>query len=88
MTALPGLGHPRGTERPLPGEPDDDLRLFARIEGLAGEEAALLQIPAEQRSRAQHDRLRRLSEELDRAFEALRERAHRLAGRDAAGEQN
>jgi hypothetical protein len=59
---------------PIPYE----LRLFARIEGLVGEEAALLAIPHEKRRRDQHERLRAISAELDRIWEMLRERTHRL----------
>jgi hypothetical protein len=67
--------------------PDDkaaipaDLSLFARIEGLVGEERALLAIPARDRSQPQKDRLRELGDELDRIWEALRERAERVAAR-------
>ena len=56
----------------------DELKLFARIEGLVGEEAALLAIPRKERRREERERLRAISGELDRIFEALRERAHRL----------
>jgi hypothetical protein len=56
----------------------DGLRLFARIEGLVGEEAALLAVPPAQRDQAQHDRLRAVSEELDCIWAKLRERAERL----------
>ena len=59
---------------PLP----EELKLFARIEGLVGEEAALLAIPLEERRREEHERLRAISAELDRIFETLRERSHRL----------
>ena len=56
----------------------EELRLFARIEGLVGEEAALLAIPREERKREEHERLRAISAELDRIFKTLGERAHRL----------
>jgi hypothetical protein len=59
---------------PIPKE----LELFARIEGLVGEEAALLAVPREDRNRDQHERLRAVSAELDRIWERLRERAERL----------
>jgi hypothetical protein len=59
-----------------------ELRLLARIEGLVGEEIALLKIPAQERSQEQHDRLRSIGDELDRVWEALRERAARLGHRD------
>jgi hypothetical protein len=61
-------------------EPPADLGLFARIEGLVGEERALLEIPVRERSQRQKDRLRELGEELDRILETLRTRAERLAG--------
>jgi hypothetical protein len=85
MTAFPGLGHPTGKEAPIP-EPSE-MTLAARIEGLAGEELALLAIPAHERSRAQHERLRAIADELDRAFQTLKHRAHRLGRPDAASEQ-
>jgi hypothetical protein len=85
MTAFPGIGHPRGAEESIP-EPSE-MTLAARIEGLAGEELALLAIPAKERSRAQDDRLRAITGELDRAFAALKERAHHLGRHDTANEQ-
>jgi hypothetical protein len=51
---------------------------------LCGEEAALLAIPADERSKRQRDRLRAITDDLDRAWEKLRERAERLARRDGA----
>jgi hypothetical protein len=60
---------------PIPPE----LKLFARIEGLAGEEAALLAVSREHRTQEQHERLRAISAELDRIWEHLRERAERLS---------
>jgi Protein of unknown function (DUF2630) len=63
--------------------PDDraelpaDLGLFARIEGLVGEEQALLEIPARKRSEEQKDRLRDVTTELDRIAGVLRARAAR-----------
>jgi hypothetical protein len=63
-----------------------DLKLFARIEGLVGEEAALLTIPARERGQHQHDRLREITAELDRIWEKLRERAERHGHRDAASQ--
>ena len=69
----------------LPGDKADvpaDLGLFARVEGLVGEEKALLEIPARDRSRQQRDRLRDVGAELDRIWESMRARAARLeAGR-------
>jgi hypothetical protein len=63
----------------LPGDKADvpaDLSLFARVEGLVGEEKALLEIPRP--SRQQRDRLREVGAELDHIWEALRARAGRL----------
>ena len=62
-----------------PAAPPPEEGLFARIEGLVGEEAAMLRIPAEERSLQQRERLRSIADELDRAFESLRDRARRLA---------
>jgi hypothetical protein len=59
-----------------------ELDLYARLEGLVDEEAALLKIPAAERSREQHDRLHALGTELDRLWEKLRERAERLGSSD------
>jgi Protein of unknown function (DUF2630) len=59
----------------LPGDKADvpaDLSLFARVEGLVGEEKALLEIPRP--SRQQRDRLREVGAELDHIWEALRAR--------------
>jgi hypothetical protein len=56
-----------------------DVATFARIEGLVGEEHALLRIPAGERTREQHERLHHITSELDRIFEHLRERAERIA---------
>jgi hypothetical protein len=60
--------------------PPEEEGLFARIEGLVGQEAAMLSIPAEERSHEQRERLHSIAGELDRVFEHLRERARRLAG--------
>ena len=59
---------------PIPGE----LELFARIEGLVGEEAALLAVQREHRRQKQHERLRAISDELDRIWASLGGRAERL----------
>ena len=61
-----------------------EVELFARIEGLCGEEAALLAIPAKERNQHQRDRLRAIAGELDRAWHLLRERAERLGLRDSS----
>lgn len=84
MTGFGGLEQPRGTDDFVP-EPAE-LRLFAHIEGLVGEETALLAIPAKERTREQHDRLHAITAELDRAWEKLRERAARLGHRDTASD--
>jgi hypothetical protein len=55
-----------------------ELETYAHIEGLCGEEAALLAVPAHERDEHQHDRLRAISAELDRVWERMRERADRL----------
>jgi hypothetical protein len=59
-----------------------ELDLYAHVEGLVGEEAALLKIPAAERSREQHERLHALGAELDRLWEKLRERGERLGRGD------
>jgi hypothetical protein len=81
MTSYGDLEHPRGDEL-VPGHPD--LELFAHIEGLCGEEEALLAIPPDEREPHHHHRLRAIGEELDRAWEKLRERADRLGRGDGA----
>jgi len=64
---------------PLPASdpaPDDaDAHVFARVEGLIGEEDALLRLPLHERTAAQRDRLRWLGDELDRLWELLSARA-------------
>jgi hypothetical protein len=52
---------------------------YAHIEGLIGEEDALLRIPAHERTDADRERLRSIGEELDRLWDSLRRRAERLA---------
>jgi len=83
MTAFEGLEPERGPEDYVPVS--SDLELFARVEGLTGEESALLAIPHQDRSRHQHERLKAIGEELDRVFQHLRERAERHARRAAEG---
>jgi hypothetical protein len=51
------------------------LAAYEHIEGLCGEEEALLQVPPEERDPHHHHRLKELEQELDRAFERLRHRA-------------
>ena len=61
-------------------EVPESLELYARIEGLVGEEAVLLATPPEQRKDHERERLRAIATELDRIWERLHERAERLAG--------
>jgi hypothetical protein len=81
MNAFEGLEPQRGPGDYVP-EPRD-LELFAHVEGLMGEEASLLAIPHEDRGQHHHERLKAIGEELDRAFEKLRERAERVGHRSA-----
>jgi hypothetical protein len=85
MNVFEGLEPERGPEDFAPGSPD--LELFARVEGLVGEEAALLAIPAEDRRQHHHDRLKAIGDELDRVFAKLHERAERLAHRTSADDR-
>lgn len=62
-----------GREPPTPR----GVEAYAHIEGLVGQEAALLEVPEDKRSQEQHERLRAIREELDRVWERLRERAER-----------
>jgi hypothetical protein len=64
-------------QRDVPVSPE--VHELARIEGLVGEELALLGIPEPDRTPAQHARLRSVGAELDRLWDVLRERAERLA---------
>jgi hypothetical protein len=73
MSAFPGSELPRDPDDLAPRQPE--LGLFARIEGLVGEEAALLRIPHHQRDREQRERLRAIADELDRIWDKLRSRA-------------
>jgi hypothetical protein len=66
-----GRREPEGVAPPL----DEGIKLFAQIEGLVGEEYALLAIPAHKRSTSESTRLREIAETLDRIFDKLRERA-------------
>jgi hypothetical protein len=79
-TAFPGADDPHAREQIAPERVPDspDMKLFAHIEGLVGEEQALLEIPPKQRSSRQEDRLRQIGAALDPLFEKLRERAERL----------
>lgn len=53
------------------------LKLFAQIERLVGEERRLLAESSEHLRHEQRERLRAVSEELDRIWETLSERARR-----------
>ena len=66
-----------------PAELAPEASLFARIEDLIDEEHALLLIPATERGRRDHERLREIEDQLDRIWETLRERSRRL-GQDKA----
>ena len=66
-----------------PAERAPEASLFARIEDLIDEEHALLLIPATERRRRDHERLREIEDQLDRIWEKLRERSRRLV-QDAA----
>lgn len=80
MTAFPGAEGPLEDEGPK--KEHQQIELFAHVEGLCREEAELLEVQEHERTAAQHHRLRTISEELDRAWEHLHERARRL-GRES-----
>lgn len=77
MTIFPEADVPVSTLKDLSPIPPE-LELYARIEGLVGEEARLLAIASHERKREQRDRLREISAELDRIWEKLQERATHL----------
>jgi hypothetical protein len=81
MSAFPGWEQPRTRDEINPPLPEKEL--YARIEGLIGQEIALLDIPAHQRTDAEHDRLHAIGAELDGIFARLRERAEQLSRRAA-----
>jgi hypothetical protein len=81
MSVLPGWWEQHRAEHMNAELPETGL--FARIEGLVGEEHALLRVPEHERTHEQHERLRSIGRELDRAWERLRERALRLGGPSA-----
>jgi hypothetical protein len=76
MSFRPPVGDVPTPEEPIPGE----LRLWARIEDLVGEEHRLMSIAGRDRAQHEHDRLREIGHELDRIFETLKQRAERHAG--------
>ncbi len=63
-----------------------ELGIYARVEGLIGEEDALLKLPAHERTPAQRERLRALASELDGIWTQLHERARRLAAAGGDGD--
>jgi hypothetical protein len=79
MNVFPGWEQPHTNEE-LASEPEE-LGVFARIEGLIGQEAALLEIPARERTAEQRERLATITHELDDVWEKLRERAEHLRRR-------
>jgi hypothetical protein len=81
MSYLPG-GEPPFRRDEL--APEGGFDSVAHIEGLVGEEDALLRIPAEERTHEQHARLREIEHELNHLWGKLRERAERL-GHHSAG---
>jgi hypothetical protein len=54
-----------------------DLEVYAHVEGLIGEENELLEQAEEERKDEHRERLHAIRQELDRAWEALRQRAER-----------
>jgi hypothetical protein len=54
-----------------------DLELYARVEDLAGQEQALLEIPHGQRTDEQHRLIAAIGAELDRVAARLHERGRR-----------
>jgi hypothetical protein len=59
------------------------LEAYAHIEGLVGEESELLEEAEEGRREEHRARLHAITEELDRAWEALRRRAEHRAKPDS-----
>jgi hypothetical protein len=83
MNVSPGWGREWTPRSDLPVSPE--LRAYAHIEGLIGEEVALMGIPEARRTREQGERLHAVRTELDRIWERLRQRAERLARAGPAG---
>jgi hypothetical protein len=81
MSAFPSGERQRAEAPGL--ELPESMSLFAHIEGLIGEEAALLAIPAHERTSEHHNRLRELTGELDRVWESLVKRAKTRGGGEA-----
>lgn len=66
---------------PLNDPRHDNLQAYEHIEALCGQEEAILRVPHEKREPHHHERLQKLEQELDRAFERLH---HRHKQRNAA----
>ena len=60
-----------------------DLDVYAHVEGLVGEEGELLEEAEEGRKEEHRERLHAIRQELDRAWETLRQRAERHPTRDS-----
>lgn len=60
--------------------PRGEVEHYAHVEGLVGEEEALLRVRPEHRTPQHHERLATLRDDLDKAYEALRRRAHARGG--------
>ncbi len=56
-----------------------DLGVYAHVEGLVGEENELLEEAHEDREKERRERLHAIRQELDRAWDTLRQRAERRA---------
>ena len=72
-----------GLTPPFESPPDRPgaLGVYERVEGLVGEEQALLRVPAHEREHHHHRRLQELEAELDRLGQLLERRAGRRRGR-------
>jgi hypothetical protein len=82
MSTFPGGEGPLMDEGPRHEYPG--VEVFGHVEGLCREETELLEVAEHQRTAEQHQRLQAISEELDRTWEHLHERAQRL-GRHPPG---
>lgn len=82
MSVFPGWWEEHRAEYMNAEFPEEGL--YARIEGLVGQEDALLRIPAHERTEENHERLGSIAQELDRVWERLRARAEH-PGRPLSG---
>lgn len=75
------MAQPSDVEALAAKEPElpEELEAFARIEGLMGQEHALLSVPEEKRTDRERRLLEAVTAELDRIVEKLKERAVRPA---------